>query len=66
MKSGESRNAGSNGRFMGIIGLGYWGKNILRNLYGLGVLKTTLQAVLARMGVGRNKSFSKNGRKLTV
>ena len=35
-------------------------------MYGLGVLKTTLQAVLARMGVGRNKSFSKNGRKLTV
>jgi UDP-2-acetamido-3-amino-2,3-dideoxy-glucuronate N-acetyltransferase len=29
---------------MGIIGLGYWGKNILRNLYGLGVLKTACDA----------------------
>jgi len=27
-------------RFIGLIGLGYWGKNILRNLYELGVLKT--------------------------
>ena len=24
--------------FIGLIGLGYWGKNILRNLYELGVL----------------------------
>lgn len=27
-------------RFVGLIGLGYWGKNILRNLYELGVLHT--------------------------
>lgn len=27
-------------RFIGLIGLGYWGKNILRNLYELGVLHT--------------------------
>ncbi len=25
-------------RFIGLVGLGYWGKNILRNLYELGVL----------------------------
>lgn len=28
------------GRFIGIVGLGYWGKNILRNLYELNVLHT--------------------------
>lgn len=27
-------------KFLGLIGLGYWGKNILRNLYELGVLHT--------------------------
>lgn len=27
-------------KFFGLIGLGYWGKNILRNLYELGVLHT--------------------------
>jgi UDP-2-acetamido-3-amino-2,3-dideoxy-glucuronate N-acetyltransferase len=27
-------------KFIGLIGLGYWGKNILRNLYELGVLHT--------------------------
>jgi UDP-2-acetamido-3-amino-2,3-dideoxy-glucuronate N-acetyltransferase len=27
-------------RFVGLIGLGYWGKNILRNLYELKVLRT--------------------------
>jgi UDP-2-acetamido-3-amino-2,3-dideoxy-glucuronate N-acetyltransferase len=26
--------------FIGMIGLGYWGKNILRNLHDLGVLHT--------------------------
>jgi UDP-2-acetamido-3-amino-2,3-dideoxy-glucuronate N-acetyltransferase len=26
--------------FIGLIGLGYWGKNILRNLHDLGVLHT--------------------------
>jgi glycosyltransferase involved in cell wall biosynthesis len=35
-------------------------------VYGLGVLKTTFQAVMARMGIGRNKLFSKHGKKLTV
>jgi len=25
-------------KFIGMIGLGYWGKNILRNLHNLGVL----------------------------
>jgi len=28
------------GKLIGLIGLGYWGKNILRNLYELGVLHT--------------------------
>jgi UDP-2-acetamido-3-amino-2,3-dideoxy-glucuronate N-acetyltransferase len=27
-------------RFVGLIGLGYWGKNILRNLYDIGALHT--------------------------
>ena len=27
-----------NGKFIGLVGLGYWGKNIFRNLYELGVL----------------------------
>jgi UDP-2-acetamido-3-amino-2,3-dideoxy-glucuronate N-acetyltransferase len=27
-------------KFIGLIGLGYWGKNILRNFYDLGVLNT--------------------------
>ena len=27
-------------KFVGLIGLGYWGKNILRNLFELGVLHT--------------------------
>jgi UDP-2-acetamido-3-amino-2,3-dideoxy-glucuronate N-acetyltransferase len=27
-------------RFVGLIGLGYWGKNVLRNLYELGILHT--------------------------
>ncbi len=27
-------------KFIGLIGLGYWGKNILRNLYELGVIHT--------------------------
>lgn len=27
-------------KFIGLIGLGYWGKNILRNLYELGILHT--------------------------
>ncbi len=26
--------------FVGLVGAGYWGRNILRNLYGLGVLRT--------------------------
>jgi UDP-2-acetamido-3-amino-2,3-dideoxy-glucuronate N-acetyltransferase len=29
-----------NEKFIGLVGLGYWGKNILRNLYELGVLHT--------------------------
>jgi UDP-2-acetamido-3-amino-2,3-dideoxy-glucuronate N-acetyltransferase len=32
------------GKFIGLIGLGYWGKNILRNLYELGVLHTASDA----------------------
>ena len=27
-------------RFIGLVGLGYWGKNILRNLYEMGVIHT--------------------------
>ncbi|MGB9811642.1 MAG: gfo/Idh/MocA family oxidoreductase, partial [Dictyoglomus turgidum] len=27
-------------KFIGLIGLGYWGKNILRNLYELNVLRS--------------------------
>ncbi|MBU1205988.1 MAG: hypothetical protein KKH04_03525 [Proteobacteria bacterium] len=30
----------SQNKFIGMIGLGYWGKNILRNLHDLGVLHT--------------------------
>lgn len=30
----------TSGKFIGLAGLGYWGKNILRNLYELGVLHT--------------------------
>jgi UDP-2-acetamido-3-amino-2,3-dideoxy-glucuronate N-acetyltransferase len=29
-----------NRRFIGLVGLGFWGRNILRNLYELGVLHT--------------------------
>ncbi len=32
----------SGGKFIGQIGLGYWGKNIFRNLYELGVLHTAV------------------------
>lgn len=32
-------------RFVGLIGLGYWGKNVLRNLYELGVLHTACDCV---------------------
>jgi UDP-2-acetamido-3-amino-2,3-dideoxy-glucuronate N-acetyltransferase len=27
-------------KFIGLIGLGYWGKNILRNLYDLGAIRS--------------------------
>jgi UDP-2-acetamido-3-amino-2,3-dideoxy-glucuronate N-acetyltransferase len=30
----------TNERFIGLIGLGYWGRNILRNLYDLGALRS--------------------------
>ena len=30
----------ANNKFVGLVGLGYWGQNILRNLYDLGVLHT--------------------------
>lgn len=32
-----------NNRFIAQVGLGYWGKNILRNLYQLGVLHTACE-----------------------
>ena len=31
---------GTQKKFIANIGLGYWGKNILRNLYELGILHT--------------------------
>ena len=41
--------------------------NLTRSVtYGLGVLKTTFQAVMARMGIRRDGIFSENGRKLTI
>lgn len=33
-------------RFIGQIGLGYWGKNILRNLYELGVIHTACDSAI--------------------
>lgn len=39
--------------FVGLVGAGYWGKNILRNLHGLGVLRTICdkdQTLLRRYG----------------
>lgn len=44
MKSSRIRKTGSANRWVGMIGLGYWGKNILRNLHHLGVLKTACDA----------------------
>jgi UDP-2-acetamido-3-amino-2,3-dideoxy-glucuronate N-acetyltransferase len=35
-----SSSIGNNERCIALVGLGYWGKNILRNLYELGVLRT--------------------------
>jgi UDP-2-acetamido-3-amino-2,3-dideoxy-glucuronate N-acetyltransferase len=29
----------ASGKFMGLVGLGYWGKNVLRNLHELGMLR---------------------------
>ncbi len=43
---------------IGIIGLGYWGKNILRNLYELGVLDTACDCDLAVIR-GRKRQFPK-------
>ncbi len=34
----------SSSKFVGLVGLGYWGQNILRNLYELGVLHTACDA----------------------
>jgi len=34
----------ANNKFVGLVGLGYWGRNILRNLYELGVLHTACDA----------------------
>lgn len=33
-----------NEKFIGLVGLGYWGRNILRNLYELGILHTACDA----------------------
>ena len=38
LKHLEHRMKKTNKRFIGLIGVGYWGKNLLRNLYELGVL----------------------------
>jgi len=43
-------------KFVGLVGLGYWGKNILRNLYGMGVLHTACDLDLAACRE-REKSF---------
>lgn len=39
-KASKERKLKSSKRFVGLTGLGYWGKNILRNFYELGVLHT--------------------------
>lgn len=40
---------------MALVGLGYWGKNILRNLYELGVLNTVCDSTL---GISLFNNFS--------
>jgi UDP-2-acetamido-3-amino-2,3-dideoxy-glucuronate N-acetyltransferase len=52
MKAKESHNPG----FVGLVGLGYWGKNILRNLYELGVLHTACDSDLTVISE-REKKF---------
>lgn len=52
MKAKESHNSG----FVGLVGLGYWGKNILRNLYELGVLHTACDSDLTVISE-REKKF---------
>lgn len=43
------------GKFVGIAGLGYWGKNILRNLYELGVLHTACDTDLGALSEHKKK-----------
>lgn len=42
-------------KFIGLIGLGYWGKNILRNLYDLGILHTACDTDASTVVAWREK-----------
>lgn len=45
MKNSVSRLTSHVSPMVGLVGLGYWGKNVLRNLYELGVLHTACDTV---------------------
>jgi UDP-2-acetamido-3-amino-2,3-dideoxy-glucuronate N-acetyltransferase len=45
----------NNSRFIGLIGLGYWGKNILRNLYELEILHTACDTNLTALSEFKKK-----------
>ena len=57
MSSTGSRGSSvaSSGKCIGLAGLGYWGKNILRNLYEMGVLRTACDADLPAIDTYRQK-----------
>lgn len=42
-------------KFIGLIGLGYWGKNILRNLHNLGALHTACDSHMETIAERKNK-----------
>ena len=44
-----------NEKFIGLVGFGYWGKNILRNLYKLGVLHTACDTNLTAISDYKEK-----------
>lgn len=44
-----------NEKIIGLVGLGYWGKNILRNLYELGVLHTACDTDLVTLSEHKKK-----------
>jgi len=51
---------GKNKRTIALIGLGYWGKNILRNLYEIDVLHTACDSSLETINEHRTKFFDIN------